>query len=429
MNNGANNRFNYYYDSGKNELVYYKKTKKKNGFLKNFLLGVLIIGLTAGSFTLGNAFAAKNVEDKVQELLAKELQSAEQGSTTVLNASNQNISLITDAAGGSNEDNTIAIIEEVSKAVVSINTKMKTDYYFGGGGSGSGVIIYEDDTKIYIVTNNHVIDGAGAVSISVDDDILVTANYVGTNESEDIAVISVTKSEMIAAGITDYKIAKFANSTALKVGQTVIAIGNAAGEGKSATKGIISAVNKDITIEGITLNVLQTDAAINPGNSGGALVDMSGSVVGINTAKYSGAGMGRGAIEGMGYSIPSNKVKELVEGMISGTATGQQEPTTPYLGISGDDVTQDMAATYNVPFGAYVSRVSEKSNLVKAGLKSGDIIVAINDVTVSSYEDLKVQIQKHTVGTEVEIEVYRLSEKGNLKFKTVLQSYNELNRF
>jgi len=314
------------------------------------------------------------------------------------------------------------IVKKVSNAVVSINLKVSVPNFFGHKteqpGAGSGIIFNEDSEKVYIATNNHVIQNADSVSISVDDKTKINANFVGSDPQSDLAVISVNKSEMIEAGIS-YKLADFGDSSLMQVGDDVVAIGNAMGEGKTATSGIISAINKQITIDGKTLDVIQTDAAINPGNSGGALANRDGEVIGINTAKLTSSN-----VEGMGYSIPSNIAKAIIEDLkINGSAK------KPFLGIQGMSITEDMKELYNLPsLGVYVDEVTEGGSAEAAGIEQTDIIVGFNDIKITTIDELQAAIAASDVGDTVTIYIYR---KGThpMQFEAVLDNLNPEAKF
>ncbi|MDR3239837.1 MAG: trypsin-like peptidase domain-containing protein [Clostridiales bacterium] len=293
------------------------------------------------------------------------------------------------------------IVKKVSDAVVSISISTTQEQSFfhqmEQQGSGSGIIFSEDGDKVYIATNNHVIESANKVTISVDDQNHISAKFVGSDSQSDLAVISVSKADMTEAGIS-YKIADFGDSGQLQVGDEVVAIGNAMGEGKTATSGIISAINKQITIDGKTLAVIQTDAAINPGNSGGALANANGQIIGINTAK-----LGASGVEGMGYSIPSNEAKKIIEDLMANGSVRK-----PYLGIVGMTITSQMKDMYNLPsMGVYVAEVAAGSGAEVAGMQQNDIIVGFNDIKISSLDELSAAISKGTVGETVKIYIYR----------------------
>ncbi len=294
------------------------------------------------------------------------------------------------------------IVKKTSSSVVSINSVIVVSDYFGrsyeSSSKGSGIVFREDGDKIYIVTNYHVVNNAKSVTISVDDKNLVEANYVGGDENNDIAVISVKKSNLANAGVTGYTFAEFADSSAINVGDMVVAIGNAAGEGKSATFGIISAMEKSITIENQTLDVIQTDAAINPGNSGGALLNMNGKVVGISTAKLSETGF-----EGMGYAIPANKVVELINGIL-----GKPSASTPYVGVELATITEEVRKAYNfATTGVYVNSVAASSPAAEGGLRQGDIITSVNGKATATADDVINTVGESRVGDKLSFGITR----------------------
>jgi len=310
------------------------------------------------------------------------------------------------------------IFKAVKDAVVSINTTVQVTNMFNQtrsqSSAGSGIIFREDAEKIYIVTNYHVIENATQVTISLDDEITAPANLVGTDEDSDIAVISVLKTALTAAGITNYKLASFASSAQVEVGDAAIAIGNALGEGKSATLGIISAINKNITAGSTKLeSVLQTDAAINAGNSGGALVNANGQVIGINTAKLMETG-----VEGMGYAIPADIVSKVVNQIMTGT-TAQK----PYLGIVGVTITDQHQRMYNfITKGVYVNAVEANSTAAAAGLRQGDIITSINGQAITNQSQLTDIETKTAVGTTLTIQIVR-GNKEAMTLTTTMKAY------
>jgi len=297
-----------------------------------------------------------------------------------------------------------SIIKGASDSVVSINVTGTASNFFGRtfetGSAGSGIIFSEDGENIYIVTNFHVIERANSVTISVDDAIQAPASFVGGDSVSDIAVISVSKTEMAKAGIKNYKLAVFGDSTQIEIGDLAIAIGNALGEGKSATLGIISALNKTINIDNKELNVIQTDAAINPGNSGGALINAKSQVIGINTAKLSSYG-----VEGMGYSIPINDAKVIIENLMKNKDHPIPEPG--YLGISGLTVTEQIKDTNSLPSeGVYVRTAYPGAGAFAAGIRNNDLIVGINDVSVKTFEALSEELAKYKAGEKINVSYY-----------------------
>lgn len=267
---------------------------------------------------------------------------------------------------------------------------------------GSGIIISEDG---YIVTNNHVVSGADRIEVVTSDGICYTAKKVGTDARTDLAVVKVD-----AKGL---KPAEFGDSTKCRVGDQVIAIGNPAGLklAGSVTQGIISAIDRDIDVGNGPMNLLQTDAAINPGNSGGALINMNGQVIGINSAKIAKEGF-----EGIGFSIPTSFAQPIVESLIkNGYVKGRVK-----LGLSCQMLDSATAKAKNLPSGVYVQYVDPKSSAAASGIKAGDIIVSIDNVRVRSASDLINERNRHKVGDEVTLTVYRRSTYGTLIFNVPL---------
>jgi serine protease Do len=300
----------------------------------------------------------------------------------------------------------VGIVKTVSRSVVSIHvTVPKSDSDSNSSnGSGSGIIIKEDDKKIYIATNFHVIEKANKITISMNNDKKVIASPIGTDAGSDLAVIAVTKKAMKKAGIEGYLTAKLGDSKRLEVGEYVVAIGNALGEGNSVTDGIISAKNKTIKVDNIKLSVLQTNAAINQGNSGGPLSNMKGEIIGITTAKLSNEG-----VEGMGYSIPINAAKKVIDNMLKNPNKKLQDPNAkPVLGVQGITITQEMMNEYNFQsLGVYVAGTTKNGSADIAGLKSEDIIIAFESEKTTTVEALLAEIAKCKVGDVVKIYLYR----------------------
>ena len=273
--------------------------------------------------------------------------------------------------------------------------------------SGSGIIIGQTDTELLIVTNNHVVDGAQTLSVGFIDETAAKAQVKGTDAEHDIAVISVNLSDLSADTLSQIKVIQVGSSADLQVGEQVVAIGNALGYGQSVTTGIVSALNRPVTIDGVTNTLIQTDAAINPGNSGGALLNMSGQLVGINSAKYSDT-----TVEGMGYAIPVDDVTDIIESLMNRTARTQKAPEGQqgFLGITGQDVTSEISEAYGMPKGVYVTSVEEGSAAEKAGLQKGDIITKFDGTSVSSLSGLQELISYYSSGETVEITYSAVSD-------------------
>lgn len=290
-------------------------------------------------------------------------------------------------------------------------------YPFGGRGgtkeytqtsAGSGIIISEDG---YIMTNNHVISGADEITVYVmpdeedGEEQAYEATLVGTSESHDIAVIKIDAENLTPV--------TFGDSDQLEVGELAVAIGNPMGSVHgSVTAGIISAVEHELTIDGVTINAIQTDAAINPGNSGGGLFDSYGNLIGVVYAKSSSV-----SVEGIGYAIPVNSIKDLVETMINDpeSVEAQTRGSQIMLGITIRDVTEEMSEQYSMPVGVYVLEVSPMSAAERAGLQKGDIIVEFAGETVTNADDLNAIKAAQTPGDTVSVKVDRNGKEVTLE--------------
>ena len=272
--------------------------------------------------------------------------------------------------------------------------------------AGSGVIISEDG---YVLTNNHVISGADKITVYVNpgdgsEEQTYEATLVGSSESNDIAVLKIDATGLNAA--------VFGDSDQIEVGELAVAIGNPMGQVHgSVTAGIISAVEQELTIDDVTINAIQTDAAINPGNSGGALFDSYGNVIGIVYAKSSSV-----SIEGIGYAIPVNNIKDLVAQMINDpdSVKDQTKGSQIMLGITIRDITEDMSKQYSMPVGVYITEVSSMSAAERAGLQKGDIITEFAGETVTSADDLNAIKAKQTSGDTVSVKIDRNGKEMTL---------------
>ncbi|MBR5269450.1 MAG: trypsin-like peptidase domain-containing protein [Anaerotignum sp.] len=366
-----------------------KAPKKKKSWVK-FVVGCLIIGI-AGGASIGAGYSF------VDNLMTG--RTAVSGKPSgIQKASSGEIYSATD------------IIKAVKPSVVSVSTKISgmTNYWgafsipYESEGAGSGVIFYSDDERVAIATNNHVVESANTIYVTFEGDISVPAKVIGTRSESELAVITVSCKELNNAGIEQVTTAVFGDSDALEVGSEVIAIGNAMGMGLSATDGIISMKEQTINVDGNQLGVLQTSAAINSGNSGGALVNASGEVIGINTAKYNSA-----MVEGMGYAIPSNYITPIVEELLT---TGTQPK--PYIGITGTNITEETAPMYKLPVGALVLEIVEGSPAEKAGLQVGDVITQFNGQTVMDMDSLVKQVNEAKIGSTADMYVIRDGNTG-----------------
>ena len=285
----------------------------------------------------------------------------------------------------------VPIAEKVSPSIVAISLKTRTRDFFGrvfeGQGTGSGIII---DKQGHIVTNNHVVEGADDIIVILHDGKELEATLIGRDSQTDLAVIKVDSDNLTVAELGD--------SSALKVGELAVAIGSPMGTeyAGSVTAGIISGLNRTVSIGDDSIKLIQTDAAINPGNSGGALVNSEGKVIGINTIKFAET-----RVEGMGFAIPINEAKPIIEDLIN-----NKKVLRPFLGIQGITISKEEAEEYKLIQGVYVRLVIPGSGAEAAGVRRGDIITKIDDKKVLTIEDLIAEIQKHKVGDTVKIEVY-----------------------
>ena len=403
----------------------HRAEKQKRGMGFRVVLATLAISTAIGSaFGAGYvirdqfggeqpAFASNETASSQKEQATPTEEIADSAETKGDSLSHLSVSTVTTPVSASVSD----IVTATKDSVVSINMTAQVtnrfNYVSNISGAGSGIIFHEDDEKIYIVTNHHVIDSATEVTISLDDELAAPANLVGSDEESDIAVISVQKESLAEAGITTYQIATFAGSETIQVGDTAVAIGNAAGEGKSATLGIISAVDKRIDINGISLQVLQTDAAINPGNSGGPLVNAHGQVVGINTAKLSETG-----VEGMGYAIPSDVVAGIIDQIMKHGSVER-----PHLGAYISTITERIQWHYGfASTGVYVNAVDPNTTAEAAGLQAGDIIIRYNGTTITNVDQLLELEAQTAVGEKVSLVVIR-NNHNEITLSADMQAY------
>ena len=317
------------------------------------------------------------------------------------------------------------IVEEAMPTVVAVASTavyQTPDYgyswFFGGGSqsyevpsSGSGIIIGKNDTELLIVTNNHVVKDTVSLKITFVDDTAVDAAVKGTDADTDLAVISIPIDQIPQETQDKIAVARLGDSDSLKVGQGVIAIGNALGYGQSVTVGYVSALNREVqTSDGNTRVLLQTDAAINPGNSGGALLNMKGEVIGINAAKYSSI-----EVEGIGYAIPVSGVQEILDELMNRkTRSEVEESRRGYLGIQGTTVDEETAATFDMPKGVYVYKILEDGAAAGSELREKDIITKLDGMTVKSMQELQKFLKGYEMGETIELLVQR-QEEGRYK--------------
>lgn len=315
------------------------------------------------------------------------------------------------------------VVQKNMPSMVSITNMsvQEVQSFFGGiqqresESGGTGIIIGKNDSELLIVTNNHVVEGAQTLTVSFADDAAVEASLKGTDPSKDLAVVAVPLDDIDSSTMNAIQIITLGDSNSLQVGEPVIAIGNALGYGQSVTKGIVSALNRDLEMEGFDSKLIQTDAAINPGNSGGALLNANGELIGINTVKVNA-----NAVEGMGYAIPISDANEVIETLMNRTTRSKvPEKEQGYLGIQGVDVTSDSAQMYNMPTGVYIAEVVRKGGADKAGISKGSIITKFDGITIDSMATLQEQLKYFRAGEEVEVVIQVPTSNGEYKEQTV----------
>lgn len=375
--------------------------KKKFKFSLKRAGSFLLAAVIGAGITLGAAGAY------VPKLVKQEVAKTVSSNNTVQKAANP--SMIAEQAAtptansGKKLLSVVEIAQKVGPTVVGVNTKTKQMSIFGrmqeSEGSGSGIILTSDG---YIVTNNHVIDGADEITVVLSDGKSYKATLTGADSRTDLAVLKVDGNNLPYATL--------GNSSELQVGELAVAIGNPLGEelAGTVTGGYISALNRSIMVDDKKFNLIQTDAAINPGNSGGALVNNYGEVIGINSVKMSSEG-----VEGIGFAIPIDEAKPIIEDLkTSGYVTGR-----PVIGIAGRDVTEQDSKYYNIPVGIYVYQVSKYSAAEQAGIQAGDVITKFNGEEVKTSDELNDKKEKFKVGDTVTLTIVRNGETKSVDVK------------
>lgn len=390
-----------------------EKKKKKGGFFKKalaaVLLGVLFGTAAGGAFYAVDYFTdygdTKEVKDETPvsnvELPATQAVSKDDDDTEAV----QVVTQVTDVT---------EVVDAVMPSLVSIKGvyKITSQNFFGQTfsqeteGSGSGIILAQDDNNLLIATNNHVVEDASALEVVFIDGSTASANIKGTDEDMDLAVITVNLSDISSDTRNAISIAKLGDSDSLKVGQAAIAIGNSLGYGQSVTTGVISALDRSLTISstGETVSgLIQTDAAINPGNSGGALVNMNGEVIGINSSKIGGS-----QVDGVGFAIPISSASPILQDIVSSAERIEvSEANRGFLGINGVSVTEEASAMYGMPVGVQVRKIYEGTGAAESDMQLGDIIKKVATKSVGSMEDLREELKYYSAGETVNITVYR----------------------
>ena len=396
------------------------------------LCAVLAGGLAAGSFEGVNKLAGWSGATTVEAASNKDETTLTYAKSEKKDADTSDSKSDTGKDTGSTAKGSLDVSEIASEAlpsIVSITTKsvQEVQNYFGMygmygyapqqqeqevEGSGSGIIVGKNDDELLIATNYHVVEGADTLSVAFADGNAVEASVKGFDEERDLAVVSVSLDDIEDDTMDAISIAKIGSSDDLKVGEQVVAIGNALGYGQSVTTGIVSAKNRRMDSDNNTVtdgsddssdgvNLIQTDAAINPGNSGGALLNMEGEVVGINSAKLAST-----EVEGMGYAIAISDVTDILQNLMNETSRDKLDDSEHgVLGIKGSSVSSEAVQMYGIPAGVFVKEVTEGGAADKAGLKANSVITEFNGKTVSSIDQLIEYLSYYEPDEEVELTV------------------------
>ena len=415
----------------KKDLKKSKKLAKKIGAIT--LSAVLFGSVAAGSFQAVNYFSpvSKTTNSSSQTSKSNSSSASLLKTTTTSDSSNKgslDVSDITTSAMPS-------IVAITNKSVQEVQDYFSQFGFRGQGqtqtqetkSQGSGIIIGKNDTELLMVTNNHVVEGADTLSVCFIDNKVYEANVKGTDAENDLAVIAVPLDSISDDTMSQIAVASIGDSDSLKVGEQVVAIGNALGYGQSVTTGIVSAVNRALSNnssdtqdsnsssdDSSSATYIQTDAAINPGNSGGALLNMNGEVIGINSAKLAST-----EVEGMGYAIPISRVSDIIDNLMNQTTrTKVDSDKQGTIGIKGINVTSDVQKKYNLPEGIYVSEVTSGSAAEKAGSTSGSVITKFDGKSVTDIESLQDLLQYYKAGETVELTL-QVPDSDSYKEKTV----------
>lgn len=406
-----------HYDSSAHLHKPEKKDKKKKGFGRT-VAKCLVLALVFGSASSVTFMGTNYIGRKV---FGDSVTADSSGIRAGLSKSEE-VTATTVAGSASDVYDVSDIVTNCMPSVVSITNVGTTEFqtFFGtyeqeSQSSGSGIIIGQNDSELLIVTNNHVIANAREISVyfnsngeDADEDNVISAKVKGTDVNKDLAVIAVALEDIPQETKDIIKIATIGDSSMMEVGEPVVAIGNAYGYGLSVTSGIVSALNREVSVtsngQTITNRLIQTDAAINPGNSGGALLNSKGELIGINSVKFISE-----EVEGMGYAIPITDVETIIGDLMNKVIRDQvKEADRGYLGITGVDVTEDVSKSYGMPVGVYVTTVKEGAAADKAGIQKGDIITKLDGSSVTGYAQLREAMTYYASGETIKVTIQRL---------------------
>ena len=390
--------------------------KKKTGFLGRLLsavvLAVVFGGIAAAVFLGTLKLTGFTIPEK------QEAQETAQNVPTQIpvlgNSENSVTAGKSDISASVGEELTVPqVVELCMPSMVSITNTSISQYYdfFGGSSSrenvsaGSGIIVGETDTELLIATNNHVITNSSEITVTFIDEEAIAGTVKGTDADNDLAIVAVKLDDISEDTKNAIRVVKIGDSDALAVGESVVAIGNALGYGQSVSRGVISALGREVTVDRMTHQLIQTDASINPGNSGGALLNMRGELICINEIKYVNTN-----VEGVGYAIPMATAKPILESLGSKSARSVvDEDQASYIGIMCIDVPGYYVQS-GYPAGVYVSEVTKGGPAEKAGVREGDIITAMDGISISTTSQLITYLKYYAAGEEIDFSISRLNE-------------------
>jgi len=397
-----------------NQLAKEKEGKKKVG---RFIIGMLILSLVAApllglGLSLGIQIADGYILPRMLNDAAQRENFSFENVHTPIGYSQNSLAQRQDY---------VQLVDAVKPSVVTISAVMpQTGNLVIQGRSqaraGTGILMYETSSRYYVATNAHVIEGASNVRVSIEGSPYIYAMPIGRDDGNDLAVIAIYKADAVQAGVHAVTLAHFGDSSQSRVGEVVLAIGNAMGEGITVTNGIVSALNIQISVEGRFLDVLQTNAAINRGNSGGPLINIFGEVIGINTAKYN-----EQVAQGMGYAIPTHIAKPILEGIIRGDSATSRRPSIgitvdnrPWNTTEANDLRNILSQQGHAPqeivvpnHGLLVAQISADSPAYIAGMQVHDIITAIGGHAIYTFEDLVEIMYTRSRGETVVFSIIR----------------------
>ncbi len=403
-----------------------RKEKKQGGYFKKVLvaaslglffglfagLGVYIAEAASGMTDRGRTELSQEPDESV--LTEKEVAEVSENVPALIKQSDTATTVVTDVT---------EVVKNVMPSIVAVNNHYtETMSFFGqdmsseADASGSGIIVGKNDSELLVVTNYHVVADTDKLTVQFTEGSEAEAFIKGQDSKMDLAVIAVPVTSLSGATLDAIEVATLGNSDELEVGEPAIAIGNSLGYGQSVTTGVISALDRSISLsassgyggDSVEGTFIQTDAAINPGNSGGALLNIKGEVIGINSNKIGGS-----AVEGMGYAIPISSASPIIaELMLKETKSKVAEEERGYLGISGISVTQEVSQAYGMPEGVYIAQVYENTAAAAAGLKQGDIITEFGGDKITSMEELQKELEFYAKGDVVDVKVMTMTVAG-----------------